>query len=386
MAAGIIYAISIIMSLCKTRLATAELTAIPGAETTLVSIPALRTGWRAGQHVRIRVPALGLKHGIQSHPFSIASAPNGDGIVLMCKAAGDWTKHLLQFAASTSGIEAGALGLQTGKQATIFVEGPYGGLGHTLPTSFSSVVLFAGGSGITHALALANDLVARAPSGVVRARTVDLIWIVRTQEVAQPLVPSLIQLVNDAKSLEKRCLAARKVGGDLPDPVALRVKVYITRSPASSPLDLLPTLQTVKVDQLFEHGDFDDGADLRSSPSAAEQEKTAYLARSESSRSASTLASGKSYRYGSQRDNEPLSEITTQGGRPHLDLAVCELVDETITRHRGRRDAQKAQGVLVTACGPGRLTDDVRAAVRAVGEWRATECGGIEMEAEQFGF
>lgn len=191
-AALVIYLISMVASFTKTRLATAELVVLPGAQTTVVTVPALQTGWRAGQHVRIRVPALGIRHGLESHPFTIASAPNGDGLVLMCKAAGNWTQLLYEFASGRSG----ALNLMKGgkirrmTETTVILEGPYGGLGNTLLPSFSSVMLVAGGSGITHALAFANDLLARAPSGVVRARTVDLVWVVRSEEAAKPFMPS----------------------------------------------------------------------------------------------------------------------------------------------------------------------------------------------------
>ena len=53
-----LYALELICRVLKTRIATAELKVMPGADSIIVSIPGIRTGWRAGQHVILRVPAL----------------------------------------------------------------------------------------------------------------------------------------------------------------------------------------------------------------------------------------------------------------------------------------------------------------------------------------
>jgi ferric-chelate reductase len=121
----VIYFIAIIFSLTKTRIAHATLMPLAGADTTLISIPQLKSGWRAGQHVRIRIPALGLRHGFEGHPFTIATAPDGEGLVLMCKVAGDWTRKLYGLAIDGTQQEmAGKWGTKT----TVIVEGPYGEL------------------------------------------------------------------------------------------------------------------------------------------------------------------------------------------------------------------------------------------------------------------
>jgi ferric-chelate reductase len=90
------------MSLIKTRRATAELVVILASHSTIITVPSIKTGWRAGQHVKLRVPGLGFPRSLESHPFSIASGPNGDGLVLICKAAGNWTEKLYDYAANNS--------------------------------------------------------------------------------------------------------------------------------------------------------------------------------------------------------------------------------------------------------------------------------------------
>ncbi|WVW85386.1 hypothetical protein I302_107424 [Kwoniella bestiolae CBS 10118] len=363
-AAGVIYAVSIFCSLTKTRIAHAELQALPGAGTTVITLPALRTGWRAGQHVRIRVPALGFRKAFESHPFTIASAPNGDGLVLMCKRAGDWTDSLHELAQRSSDLEDRAEGGRN--QATVIVEGPYGGLGNTLAPSFSSVVLVAGGSGITQSLSLAQDLVRRAPTGVVRARTIDLIWMVRNEDVAKPLMPLLLDLVNEAKQWEIQCIEGRRKGYKRPSPTALRVKIFVTRCPASSPLNLLPDDWIVS----------EMTGGLKRQPSAADEEKYQYLCRNPSTSSTSTTSSIK--------HNTPLSTISVNPIRPDFSIFLDSLADEVIARY-GRMMTDPS-GMLITACGPESLIQGVRGAVRGVAEYKVRGCGGVEFEDEHFGF
>ena len=376
-AALLIYGLSLVMSLTKTRLAHAELVALPGASTTLVSIPALRSGWRAGQHVRIRVPALGFPHGAEAHPFTIASAPNSDGMMLMCKSAGNWTERLYEFAASSEGApRVGRRELDRKTTATVILEGPYGGLGNTLLPSFSSVVLVAGGSGITHALTLAQDLITRAPTGVVRARSIDLIWMVRTEDVARPLMPSLLELINEARAGEVRCLDNQSRREDRPRPTALRVAIYVTRCPTSSPIDLLTPIDPFISDRddILEDRRRPFGGAIRS-PSEADEEKFAYLCRNPSTSSKKSLAT---------KHNSALSMISIHPSRPNFTTLLTDITDETIARHMWERT--DASGICLTSCGPMGLCEDVRNAVRRLEGWKKRAVGGMELEEEHFGF
>ncbi|WVR09409.1 hypothetical protein IAU60_006476 [Kwoniella sp. DSM 27419] len=373
-AGAVIYAISIFCSFTKTRVAHAELQALPQAGTTVITLPALQTGWRAGQHVRVRVPALGLRHGFECHPFTIASAPDEDGMVLMVKAAGDWTRKLFELAQQSSDAEDRMEG--GSNRATVILEGPYGGLGNTLLPSFSSVLLVAGGSGITQALSLAHDLVVRAPTGVVRARTIDLVWMVRTEDIAKPVMPTLLGLVKEAKEWERRCLTGRRKGEQLPQPTALRVKIFVTRCPASSPISLLSVEDNPF---LVEEDDSIAGAGvMKRFPSAADKEKYDYLCRNPSSASSTSSTST------STKLHDPLSTLSVHPIRPNFQILVSSLADETIARHG--RAMTDASGICVTACGPESMVADVRDSVRKLGEDKNRAAGGVEFEAEHFAF
>lgn len=437
---AVIYAVSIIMGLCKTRIVTAEIQALGGTSTTLVSIPELTTGWRAGQHVRIRVMGLGAL-STQCHPFTIASAPDTPGgMTLMVKAAGDWTSKLYEHASSGGDRvynQDAEIGVWS-RKARVIIEGPYGGLGNTLLPSFSSVVLVAGGSGITHSLALAEDLINRSPSGVVATRTIDLVWIVRVEQVARALMPRLNHLVARAKNWERRALDGRRHGADIALPTALRVHIFVTRVPKSSPLTLIspprflekidtnciekltPTRENsdpypfVESPTAMSHDSHEDDSDAThygfgkgtgsseetltnayASPTSkgshdyhirpelsghntlAERTKADWLARNPSTFTLSSL-------HQRQTDpTEPMSSVWAYRGRPDLKGSITTIVDETITRHGHTLTGPR--GLFVTACGPQFMVSDARDACQAVTTWKRNSVNGVEFEDEFFG-
>lgn len=389
------------MTLTKTKIVRAELLALPSSASTVVTIPALRSGWRAGQHVRIRVPALGLALGHEGHPFTISSAPGGEGLILMCKNTGDWTNALFKFAqGSMAGRQTErGLGIATPTDVTMIVEGPHGGLGNTMLPSFSSVLLFAGGSGITHSLSCAHDLLTRAATGVVRARTVDLVWIIRTEDIARPLMPTLLDMVNDAKAFEMSCLSDRMYGGASPQPTALRVHIYVTRCPSSSPLNLESVCPPTAAAQHFESLDiqhltyerernpsagslFDDGYD----PNLAKDEfdTAQYVTRKPSTASSSAGFTSSFFNSPRSARTVPLSSIAAYPKRADVDAVVSALIEETINRHS--LDRTDASGVCVTACGPEAMVESVNVAVRNVNADRRRAVGGLDFEEECFGY
>jgi ferric-chelate reductase len=98
-AAAGIYGLDHFIRLFKTRVRNARIMPLPELGMTRIEIPRLNAGWRAGQHVRIRVLSSGMGwYGwAEAHPFTIASKSHGeDGLVLMCKKAGRWTSNLYE--------------------------------------------------------------------------------------------------------------------------------------------------------------------------------------------------------------------------------------------------------------------------------------------------
>ena len=130
------YGIDCILRFARSRSRLAEITPHPTAGYTTITIPDIRGGWEAGQHVYLRVQELGGKffgigNLIEKHPISIASAIGGsDGLRLIIRSNGDWSSRVLALAQRkqneiTYGSEKGSDSVPT---AAVTVEGPYGKL------------------------------------------------------------------------------------------------------------------------------------------------------------------------------------------------------------------------------------------------------------------
>jgi len=306
--------------------------------------------------------------------------------VLLCKRLGDWTSALYDLAAAGIICPDGE-GNQT--TVSVIIDGPYGGIGNTMLPSFSSILLTAGGAGISHALSVAHDLMKKAPSGCIRARTIDLVWIVRNEETARGVLPTLLDLVNDAKAHETFCLEGQKKGKIIPQPTGLRVHIFISRCPISSPISLLSNPFADPVSPQDSEILFDDPGSatssrpsLRRQPTESEKVVQTYLLRSASSSSTATTSSFGS--IASIKRSGPISCINANPGRPNWAVLLDGLAEETI--RRAIKAKVDASGICVTSCGPHGLVDGVRDAVRGMEGWKRRQVGGVEFEEEHFAF
>lgn len=90
----------------------ATLVPLSDGQTTLIDIPSVKGGWRAGQYVNVRIlpgTGMGWTSLVQKHPFTIGSAPrlcgegeggDGEGLRLFVKNAGGWTGELYRVASA----------------------------------------------------------------------------------------------------------------------------------------------------------------------------------------------------------------------------------------------------------------------------------------------
>lgn len=206
-----LYALDQIMRLFKSRVATANLTPVPALKCTQLSVPELTRGWRAGQHVRVRVlnSRMGALGWAETHPFTIASisAPEGggDGLTLLCKRAGDWTESLYSLSQRQSADNGDGFGM--GSRVKVVIEGPYGGPGSAIPSSFSSALVVAGGSGITFGTSSVEELIMAAENGTTRTKYVELVWVVQEQTAIMPLLPAFATLLARAAETQILTLA-----------------------------------------------------------------------------------------------------------------------------------------------------------------------------------
>lgn len=197
-AASAAYGLDHVFRILKTRFFCARIRPIPDLLMTRVEIPALNAGWRAGQHVRIRVlsSAMGWFGWVEAHPFTIASVTKTpEGLVLMCKKAGGWTGKLYEMAKVAGyGREDGGMS----RSVLVMLEGPYGGPGHAIFASYSAALFAVGGSGITFALSSIQDIIQRDLEGASRVKVIELIWSVQDPSSLTPLLPKLTSLVQQS--------------------------------------------------------------------------------------------------------------------------------------------------------------------------------------------
>ncbi|KAF5392171.1 hypothetical protein D9757_001604 [Collybiopsis confluens] len=191
-----LFTFDILMRWVKTRMTTAILRPLPELGMTRVEIPSINAGWRAGQHVRLRIlsSGMGLLGWSEVHPFTIASIVKGEeGMILMCKKAGDWTNKLFDLA-KLGGYEGGG----EARQVKVIVDGPYGGPGNRMFASFSAAVFVAGGSGISFALSAIQELIQKDREGQSRVKVIQLVWSVQDPASLVPMLPLLTSLVQQS--------------------------------------------------------------------------------------------------------------------------------------------------------------------------------------------
>ncbi|CAN8101647.1 unnamed protein product [Discula destructiva] len=152
----------------------------------------IRHGWAPTDHVFLTVPALGRRHRLQAHPFTIASAApgraptgphtsSGDGaenqvhttpqitLTLLIRAQQGFTAALLQHA-------------RRHRTVSVRLDGPYGST-HALDMlrAADNAVLVAGGSGIAVTLPLAWALL-KEQRREGSSRAVRMLWVIHRGE------------------------------------------------------------------------------------------------------------------------------------------------------------------------------------------------------------
>jgi len=172
--------------------------------------------WSPGQHVYLTMPEVATLR-YEQHPFTLASCPDDTGnAVCIVRAQTGFTRRIVE------SISAGTATFRT------YVEGPYGmspDMNH-----YDSVVLIAGGTGITFALSHFLQIVKNVRAGKSAVKSLRLVWNIRQAENVSWIAP----LVNAALSTA------------IPG-LSVRLDAYVTRSAvgggsdADSPTTLTPT-------------------------------------------------------------------------------------------------------------------------------------------------
>jgi ferric-chelate reductase len=212
-----LYGFDLLLRLLRLRVKDATLTA-PDNQMTIITVHDAHTGFSAGQHVRLRVFAKG-RVVFESHPLTILCAPTKTAVlspavvqpgslVLAARACGDWSRALNDIARSDSSSDplicedTPLLNSTDGVPVQVMLDGPYGGASVDLGDS-EHVLLLAGGSGVTFALGMLDDILGRivrhGRKGGERTRRIELAWCIRSFGAMGWVVPHFRAFAEAAK-------------------------------------------------------------------------------------------------------------------------------------------------------------------------------------------
>ncbi|PSR83772.1 ferric reductase like transmembrane component-domain-containing protein [Coniella lustricola] len=184
--------------------------ALPGNACRVTITMARPWAFAPGQHSYLYFPTISWT---QSHPFSVGWSEESemhDGEKLSMDRndilGNRKTSHSYIIRARTGftgALYKKAAACPDGRLiTTCLVEGPYGGL-HNM-NSYGTVMLFAGGVGITQAVPHVRDLVAGYSNGTVAARKIVLVWIIQSPEHLEWIRPWMTEIL--AMDRRRECL------------------------------------------------------------------------------------------------------------------------------------------------------------------------------------
>ncbi|EJT70699.1 ferric reductase transmembrane component 7 [Gaeumannomyces tritici R3-111a-1] len=134
--------------------------------------------WKPGQFVYLRMPGISL---FENHPFTISSLCSEDfpseygenyrDCVLVFRPYGGFTRKVLETA-----IEKGPF-----HTYRAFLDGPYGGMRRDL-AAFDTVILIAGGSGVTALMSQLLNLIKRMRDGKAITKKIVVVWALKRLE------------------------------------------------------------------------------------------------------------------------------------------------------------------------------------------------------------
>ncbi|KAH7105459.1 ferric reductase NAD binding domain-containing protein [Auriculariales sp. MPI-PUGE-AT-0066] len=262
-----------------------------------------RMSWKAGQHAYIVVPSVST-FPFEAHPFTISSIsaslgesalPSEKDLVFLVHGEDGFTKRLREYV-TAKGVCS----------VPVYVDGPYG-MPPSLET-FDTVILVAGGTGITYTLPLLLDAVRNAKLGRSVVRKIVFIWAIRNAADVKWISSALVDALATA-----------------PARLAIEPRIFVTRGDAS-----IPTLTSTE-DRVFV-GKVDDAED----------------------KSAHEIVDEKEIEKSASESDAALSALRLELGRPDVD----SLLRAEIAAARGQR-------VSIDVAGPSTLAAAVRSTLRS---------------------
>ena len=181
-------------------------------ETTRITIVKPPVSWQPGQHVLLSCHAVAP---LQSHPFTVASMPADDKMVLLVKCKLGSTKRFLKYAEKQKSLPLIERGHDIIYNCNVLIEGPYGRLRPF--RQFDSVFLIAGSSGGIFTIPLLREIVHAWKSveteagwqrswytpGGAATRYIRFVWVIKSRAQYQWFADQLGAVAQDVEDLKK---------------------------------------------------------------------------------------------------------------------------------------------------------------------------------------
>ncbi|KAL9610914.1 MAG: hypothetical protein Q9167_004392 [Letrouitia subvulpina] len=145
-----------------------------------VTIPT-QVKWRPGQYVYLRMPGISI---FENHPFTIASLCSDDFPSDYGEEYRDMTLVFRPFGGFTRKVVNAAIDNGPMHTYRAFIDGPYGGMQRDL-ASFDTVILFAGGSGITAIVSQLLDLIKKMRDSKAVTKQIHVVWALKRPETME---------------------------------------------------------------------------------------------------------------------------------------------------------------------------------------------------------
>lgn len=237
-----------VLQAINTTWRTAQFTSLPSS-VTVIEIPNLGTGWRAGQHVLLRVYS--PRYFLEKHPFTIANAPATESphgsknkVVIVVRARGDYTRRIheigltkaaMQEKPRTTNIFDVLKNLQNNRldskhdsQLLVSIEGPYGHIYEDM-RCHETAVLIGTGVAFTFVASIFEELIGSSIKGLGATRNIVIIWTLREIDMVEFFL----------EPIQENVVISRRLG------ITVEIRLHVTSSMATLLPCPLPELQVI---------------------------------------------------------------------------------------------------------------------------------------------
>ncbi|GES63109.1 metalloreductase [Aspergillus terreus] len=394
----------------------ASFTPLPGNVTRItIENPGVR--WKPGQHVFLTCHSIAP---LQSHPFTISSIPDDNKMEFLVRAEKGGTKRFFRYASKSHNILGTSDTTPVQKFRTVFIDGPYGRIRSL--RQFDSVVLIAGGMGITYTLPCLRDIVSRwrtecsrdtsPKTRLTTTKRLRFVWVIKSRAQLSWCETQLQSVLADVE-------ACQRAQPDFPREIEL--SIYVTcdekleAQPGSTllskPAPQAPIVVSTGATPVEKPGDEKKVIDeisihSNSSPASDPAPKTGCLPsggcccctasvedEDEITQHTCTCSGHAPQPQPEKQDSEKNTASTepvlerVESVSHYLPIVSGRPQPRTIIR----KVLERAEGEsAVVVCGPEGLSDDVRRSVVYLSDERAVHKGtgaqGIYLHVEKFGW